>query len=248
MPTIDPAIGAYPEYGGYPAGTQVRQADVTMLQYPWNHPMSRETKIANLEYYSQNTDVGGPSMTDSVAAIDSAAVGDGCSAYTYLLRSSVPFLTTPFDQMQETRTGGAFTFTTAEGGYLQEFLYGFTGMRFGQRSVALDPSLPPQLPGLDLTGLHWHGRTFDVHVRHTGTVVTLTSGRPMTVTVAGRTRTVKHGSALHLRTRELGTPTAGDRLLCTTATATSADPSYPAVAAVDGPTPRPGTPPPRAPR
>ena len=40
-----------------------------------------------------------------------------------------------FDQFSETRTGGAFTFMTGIGGFLQEFLYGYSGLRFGVAAV-----------------------------------------------------------------------------------------------------------------
>jgi trehalose/maltose hydrolase-like predicted phosphorylase len=231
----DATNGIHPEYDGYDGAT-IKQADVTLLQYPFNVAMSKAVGQNDLDYYTEHTDLGGPSMTDAIASIVASQLGSpGCSSYTYLQRSSTPFLTRPFDQAQETRTGGAFTFTTAEGGYLQEFLYGFTGLRWGTGAVTLDPSLPPQLPGVDLTGLHWHGRTFDIAVGSTTTTVTLTAGNAMPVRLAdGSTRTVARNSTLQIPTRQpAATPTA-DIARCAPVTATSADPSYPPVAAVDG--------------
>lgn len=231
----DAVNGIHPEYDGYDGAT-VKQADVTLLQYPWNVPMSKSVAQDDLDYYTEHTDLGGPSMTDAIASIDASQIGSpGCSSYTYLLRSSTPFTTQPFDQARETRTGGAFTFTTAEGGYLQEFLYGFTGLRWGTSSVSLDPSLPPQLPGVALTGLHWQGRTFDLQVGPRTTTVTLTSGPAMPITTAdGRVQTVRHNSALQIPTRQPAATTTADLARCQTVTATSADPSYPAVGALDG--------------
>ena len=232
---FDATNGIHPEYSGYDGAT-IKQADVTLLQYPFGVPMSNAVGQNDLDHYTERTDLGGPSMTDAIASIVASQLGSpGCSSYTYLLRSSTPFLTQPFDQARETRTGGAFTFTTAEGGYLQEFLYGFTGLRWGTGAVTLDPSLPPQLPGVDLTGLHWHGRTFDVHVGKATTTVTLTAGAPMPVRTAdGRALTVARNATLTLPTRQpAATPTA-DVARCDAVTATSADPSYPPVGAVDG--------------
>jgi hypothetical protein len=112
------------------------------------------------------SDVNGPTMTD---AIDSAALADSrCDSYTYLQRSTDPFIRAPFDQFSETRTGGAFDVTTGAGGFLQEFVYGFTGLCWNQNSLQLDPSQPPQLPGLNLTGLRWQGRTFNLAITPTG--------------------------------------------------------------------------------
>lgn len=231
----DATNGIHPEYAGY-NGATVKQADVTLLQYPLNVPMSKLVAQNDLDYYTAHTDLGGPSMTDAIASIDASQIGSpGCSSYTYLQRSSTPFLNEPFDQFQETRTGGAFTFTTAEGGYLQEFLYGFTGLRWGTSSISLNPSLPPQLPGIVLTDLKWQGRTFDLRVEKNTTRLKLQSGPAMSVTVpGGAVETVKPGSELRVPTQQPADTTTADLARCDTVTATSADPSYPAVGAIDG--------------
>jgi trehalose/maltose hydrolase-like predicted phosphorylase len=39
-----------------------------------------------------------------------------------------------------------FTFLTGEGGFLQEFLYGYTGLRWREDRLRLDPMLPPSWP------------------------------------------------------------------------------------------------------
>lgn len=232
---FDPALGIHPEYDGY-SGQTVKQADVTLLQYPWNVPMSPQVAQNDLNYYAKVTDVNGPSMTDAIASIDTSALGTpGCSAYTYMLRSVTPFLAAPFDQFHEDRSGGAFTFMTGEGGYLQEFLYGFTGLRFQTGSVEIDPTLPPELPGVNLTGLKWHGRVFDLSVGQRTTTLTLRSGPALPVTVAGgAVRQVQPGSALRVPTRQTNAAPTSDLARCDSVTASSADPSYPAIAAIDG--------------
>jgi hypothetical protein len=175
-------------------------------------------------------------FSDAIASIDSSELGTpGCSAYTYMLRSADPFLAAPFDQFHEDRSGGAFTFMTGEGGYLQEFLYGFTGLRWGTDSITITPTLPPQLPGVDLAGLKWHGRTFDLSVRQKTTALTLRSGPSLPVAVGdGPVRLVGPGTTLRVNTRETATAPTSDLARCQPVSASSADPSYPAVAAIDG--------------
>ena len=178
---VDASLDIHPEFDGY-AGQTIKQADVTLLQYPLGVTMPAGIAQSDLDYYSARTDPNGPSMTDSIATIDAAALGSpGCTAYDHLQSSVTPFLAAPFDQFNETRSGGAFTFTTAEGGYLQEFLYGFTGLRWGTDSITLDPFLPTQLPGVSVTGVKWQGRTFDISVGQQTTTLTLRSGPPLTV-------------------------------------------------------------------
>ncbi|MDQ7808593.1 glycosyl hydrolase family 65 protein [Amycolatopsis sp. A133] len=204
---VDAAANIHPEFDGY-AGQTVKQADVTLLQYPWAVPMSPELAQNDLDYYGPRTDPGGPSMTDAIATIAGAALGSpGCAVYTSLRKSADPYLAAPFDQWYETRTGGAFDFTTGQGGYLQEFLYGFTGLRWGTDAVTIDPFLPPQLPGVDITGVKWHGRTFDLSVGRQSTKLTLRSGPPLPVRVGigrGDVRQVRPGTALQVPTRHPG--------------------------------------------
>jgi trehalose/maltose hydrolase-like predicted phosphorylase len=204
---VDTTANIHPEFDSY-SGQTVKQADVTLLQYPWGVPMSRSLAQNDLDYYQQRTDPNGPSMTDAIAAIAGAGLGSpGCQVYTYLRRSADPYLAAPFNQWYETRNGGAFNFTTGQGGYLQEFLYGFTGLRWGTDAITIDPFLPPQLPGVDLTGLKWRGRTFDLSVGQEATKLTLRSGPPLSVRVgigSGDVRQVNPGTPLQVPTRHPG--------------------------------------------
>src|SRR6185312_15255855 len=132
---FDSANQRHLQYDGF-TSTTIKQADAIMLQYPWNTPMTATVAQNDLDYYTLITDINAPSMTDSINAIDSAALASSrCDSYTYLQRSFTPFNRAPFDQFSETRGGGAFTFTTAIGGFLQEFEYGFTGLRWDSSSV-----------------------------------------------------------------------------------------------------------------
>jgi hypothetical protein len=139
-----------------------------------------------------------------------------------------------FDQFSETRTGGAFTFMTGIGGFLQEFLYGYSGLRWNADSVALAPSLTSQLPGVVLHGLAWHGTRFTVAVGPDTTRITVDSGPGLPVQLANGTRTVAPGSTLTVPTRRPDrTPTA-DLVRCQPASVSSAQPGAGPLSAVDG--------------
>jgi trehalose/maltose hydrolase-like predicted phosphorylase len=138
-----------------------------------------------------------------VNAIVSAQVDPtGCEAWTYTQRSLLPFVVAPYEQFTEARSGqGVFTFLTGEGGFLQEFLYGYSGLRWRDDGLYLAPSLPSQLAGgLDLVGVRWQGRLLDVHVRAGTTRVVQRSGPPMTVTSPAGAATLRTGHELHLAT------------------------------------------------
>ena len=233
---FDRQNGIYQEFDGY-AGDQVKQADVVMLSYPLNFPLPAGVGLADLDYYAPRTNPDGPAMTDAIHSIDASALNaPGCSAYTYLLRSYEPFLRAPFAQFAETPQDKwtTFNFLTGVGGLLQEFQYGFTGLRFGVDAVGLDPSLPPQLPDLTVTDLHWQGRIFTVAMGRSKTTVTLRSGAALPLdTPAGRL-VARPGRPVTIGTRQPDQQPTDDLARCQPVTASSALPGNDAVAAVDG--------------
>ncbi|MCB0894861.1 MAG: discoidin domain-containing protein [Nocardioides sp.] len=225
-----------PEFRGY-AEQQVKQADAVLLTYPWEYQQPAAVDRDDLDYYALHYDPDGPAMTDSVNSIVAAQLGQGCADWTYTRRSVDPFVKAPYEQFTEARSGqGVFTFLTGEGGFLQEFLYGYPGLRWRADGLALDPTLPPVLAeGLQLTGLRWQGRSLDVDLGEEATTVTLRHGAPMVVHTPAGAQPLAAGAPLTLPTRH---PEAGsdDLALCRPASAhvTTADPSAPPEAAVDG--------------
>jgi trehalose/maltose hydrolase-like predicted phosphorylase len=231
---VDTGRAIHPEFSGY-RGQLVKQADVTLLPYPWAYPMPARVARGDLNYYVPRTDPLGPSMSDAVNSIDSSALGiPGCSSFVYTERSYQPFIRDVFNQFSETSTGGAFTFTTGIGGFLQEFLYGYAGLRFGTSSVKLAPSLTGQLGGVVLHNLSWHGRRFTVTVQRAQTTVVLNSGGPLAVSTPTGRRQVRTGQPLKLATARPDRAATGDLVRCGSASASSSQPGAPALAAVDG--------------
>jgi trehalose/maltose hydrolase-like predicted phosphorylase len=224
---FDGANGIHPEYQGYPAqspgnGT-VKQADVTLLSYPWENDQSAAVTQRDLDFYVPRTDPNGPSMTDGIHSIVTSKLGTpGCAAFSFTKRSVDPFMRGPYDQFSEARTGGAFTFTTGAGGFLQEFLYGYSGMRWRADGVALDPSLPPQLTGITLNAIHWQGRTVRIAITRGGTDVTLVSGGALPLRWPGHTASLGTGQTVTIPTRTPDTSPTDDVARCRPATASPA--------------------------
>jgi len=226
--------GIHPEFSGY-RGQLVKQADITLLQYPWGYTMPSRLALGDINFYVPRTDPGGPSMSDAVNLIDNAALGTpGCASYVYTERSYQPFLRDVFHQFSETRTGGAFTFMTGIGGFLQEFLYGYSGMRWDPSNVGLNPSLNGQIGAIVLHSLKWRGRTFTVAIGQQHTIVTLQSGAPLPIQTPAGTRRLAAGRKLTLRTRRPDLTPSSDLVRCGRVAASSSQPGAPALAAVDG--------------
>ncbi|WP_405405254.1 discoidin domain-containing protein [Streptomyces sp. NBC_01104] len=242
----DPDRKLYLQYAGYD-GSTIKQADTVLLIYPLEWPMEPGAAASTLDYYAARTDPDGPAMTDSVHAIDAAAIGEpGCAAYTYLQRAVRPFMRGPYALFSEARGAKAGAqdplsgfpaddFLTGKGGFLQVFTHGLTGLRLREDGVRLDPMLPPQLrEGVKLTGLRYRGRTYDIAIGPRTTEVRLTSGAPFTLHAPSGPRTLSTALTLPTRRPDL-TPTT-DAARCRPATATSETPGLYAAAAVDGST------------
>jgi len=230
----DSARGIIPEFSGYNGGL-VKQADVTLLQYPWDDAMPSGLAQNDLNYYAPRADPNGPSMTDAVNAVDTLSLSTaGCAGFVFTERSEQPFIRDAFDQFSETATGGAFTFMTGIGGFLQEFIYGYPGLRWNAGAVHLAPTLTSQLGGVVLHGVSWHGRLFSVAIGPKTTSITLTRGAVMPVTTASGRHDVRRGQALVIPTRRPDRAATTDAVRCAGATASSSRPGAPALAAVDG--------------
>src|SRR5580658_5046894 len=228
------AGGAQPEFAGYD-GQLVKQADATLLEYPWSSSLPQSVEQADLDYYVPRTDPAGPSMSDSVASIDSAALDTpGCSSYVFTERSVAPYIRDDFDQFSETSSGGAFTFMTGIGGFLQEFLYGYSGLRWNAAAGVLAPSLTSQLGGIVLHDLAWHGRRFTVAIGPRTTTVTLNSGPALPLRTGAGVRSIGPGRTLTVATRRPDLSPTDDAVRCGRVSATSSEPGGPALAAVDG--------------
>src|SRR5207253_1781773 len=106
--------------------------------------------------------------------------------------------------------------------------------RFGTSSVSLAPSLNRQLPGVVLRGLSWHGRRFTVSIGQRATRVTLQAGAPLPISTPGGRRRLTRAHALTLPTARPDLAPSSDVVRCGPASASSALPGAPALAAVDG--------------
>jgi hypothetical protein len=139
-----------------------------------------------------------------------------------------------FDQFSETRSGGAFTFMTGIGGFLQEFLYGYSGLRWNPTSVRIDPTMTGQLSAVVLRGLRWRGRVFTVSISRKTTTISTVSGPRLVLSTPVGTRFVPRGKSLTLPTRRPDLGLSTDAVLCGRASASSALPGALPLAAVDG--------------
>ena len=109
----------------------------------------------------------GNSMGYAPNSITAATIGDGAGATAWFEGNfSGGTLKAPFNVRTETATNNTGYFVTASGGYLQNLLYGFAGLRI--QETGLSESYPPILPvewkSMTLKGIAFRGRRYDIVV------------------------------------------------------------------------------------
>jgi hypothetical protein len=72
--------------------------------------------------------------------------------------------------LSETPTNDAVNFVTGAGGFLQQVIFGYTGLRLGERGLeaAFPAVLPSSVRRLVLSNLSVHGKRYDVVVDSNG--------------------------------------------------------------------------------
>ena len=73
----------------------------------------------------------------------------------------------PFDALAETPENDAVNFITGAGGFLQQIVYGYSGLRLDENGLrrAFPPLLPSRLARLTLRNFSVRGRRYDVEVQ-----------------------------------------------------------------------------------
>lgn len=172
------------EYATMNGSISVKQADVVLvddfLAYP--NPYS----LSDLDYYAGKQSPNGPGMTYGVFSIVANAFSpSGCSAYTYDVYASHPYIRAPWFQYSEqllddyTENGGthpAYPFLTGSGGANRVAIFGYLGLRLQMESLNIDPSLPPQIPNLNYRTFFWQGHAINATSNATHTTLSRIPG------------------------------------------------------------------------
>jgi trehalose/maltose hydrolase-like predicted phosphorylase len=103
-------------------------------------------------------------MSLAPASIAAAAAGDTASAVAWLQRNFTSgLIKPPFNVRTETATNNTGYFATASGGFLQNLLYGFTGLRVAEKGLveAYPPILPAEWKSMTLKDVTLRGEHYD---------------------------------------------------------------------------------------
>jgi protein-glucosylgalactosylhydroxylysine glucosidase len=163
----DSASEFYRTYEGAPDSTL---GDVTpLLSYPLGVPMSERAKRSQLLQAVKRLLGEGPGamMGSTLLAVDAAELGDRALLDSLLPHSFQSWLQGPFLMLSETPDKkDAVNFVTGAGGFLQQVIYGYTGLRWGEKGLepAFAPLLPSRITRLTLRNVYSRGKRYDVIV------------------------------------------------------------------------------------
>jgi len=141
---------------------------VPLLAYPLGLPRSQQATRNDLDAAIGRLlkEGSGAMMTTTLYPAIAAELGDRALVDTLLPLSYRTHLRPPFAVLAETPTNDAVNFLTGAGGFLQQVIFGYTGLRFGETGLraAFPPVLPSRITRLTLRNVASRGRRYDVVV------------------------------------------------------------------------------------
>lgn len=163
---FDDARQFHPEHEGDSEGRYAHTS--AMLAYPLGLSMPKEVKRNDLEACMKNFmkpgyEVG---MLGNFYSIVASELGRKDVAYNLLLHMERSYAQAPFYAMSETPGNKRFVFLTAEGAFLQQILFGFTGLRFTDEGLVqkFRPSLPQTWKSLEIRNVKVRGKLLNIRV------------------------------------------------------------------------------------
>jgi protein-glucosylgalactosylhydroxylysine glucosidase len=101
------------------------------------------------------------------ASIAAAAVGDAPLAVAWLQNNFTSnLIKPPFNVRTETASNNSGYFITSSGGFVQNLVYGFSGLRIQEKGLvgAYAPVLPPAWKSMTLTDIAFRGQRYDITI------------------------------------------------------------------------------------
>ncbi len=140
---------------------------ISFLAYPQlDLPMPPQVRRNDLDFASRSIKELTPdanAMILAMISLEAAEVGDAAAADKWLQLQQSGFLKPPFNVRSETALNNTTYILATTSGFLQNFMYGFSGLRI--TDDGLQPRFPAVLPAtwksLRLKNLTFRGRRFD---------------------------------------------------------------------------------------
>ena len=158
----------YPEFEGAPAWKQNIGHVTPLMNFPFEYPAAPRAKRNTLEnaLKSITSTGGGAFLLPTIYPMVAAETGDQALVDDCLSRSYKPYMKPPFNVINEGPRGESVNFLTGTG-LLQQFVYGYTGLRLTPDkgvSEKFKPMLPAQIKKLTVRNATIRGKKYDLVV------------------------------------------------------------------------------------
>jgi trehalose/maltose hydrolase-like predicted phosphorylase len=147
-------------------------SSLAWLMYPnLDLPMSAQVRRNDFDFQLHELKVHGDDPNEMMMvmlAVGAAELGDGQAAGEWIQRNLTGFLKAPFNVRTETVANNAGYILATSAGFVQSFVYGLSGLRIddGGLTEAYAPALPPEWKSLQLKGIHFRGKQYDITIEH----------------------------------------------------------------------------------
>jgi protein-glucosylgalactosylhydroxylysine glucosidase len=145
-------------------------SSLAWLMYPnLDLPMSPEVRANDFEFQIGELMVHGDDPNEMMMvmlAVGASEIGNAPEAGKWIERNLVGFLKAPFNVRTETAANNAGYILATSAGFVQSFVYGFTGLRIDDKGLdeAYAPQLPPNWKSLTLKNITFRGKHYDIRV------------------------------------------------------------------------------------
>ena len=208
------------EYHGYDQQKRphINQADVALLQYPLGlrsnnrvfPPLTHSQRPLNqlavndLLFWQPKSDNQVFYTGDSAYSIAWLEMGNRTAADSQFDLAFTHMDLKHFNVFMERNygSGGNLNFITGAGGYLQNYVNGYAGLRYTTAGLTLRPVVPPHsVTSLKLRGLSLASARLDVYFNATAVTVTLVDGAAVTVRSLGAADAplLRHGQSVTVK-------------------------------------------------
>lgn len=147
-------------------------SSLVWLMYPnLDLPMSPQVRRNNFDFQLHELKEHGDDPNEMMMvmlAVGAAELGDAKTAGEWIRRNMVGFLKAPFNVRTETAANNAGYILSTSAGFVQSFVYGLSGLRIDDDGLtqAYAPALPPEWKSLQLKGIHFRGKQYDIDIEH----------------------------------------------------------------------------------
>ena len=141
--------------------------DLLLIEYPLEFALSKSEKRSILDEALKQTTgrQAGVMMEVEFGPIPAVELGQPSVLETLLDNTYRPYLRPPFNVLPETPTNNNINFLTGAGAFLQQFIFGYAGLRFSSDaglSRRFEPLLPERITRLRLRNISIRGKRIDI--------------------------------------------------------------------------------------